>query len=307
MDDKSAIGATISGIVERIRQRGHRLQLRDDDRLDGKRCLITGANRGLGLAVAHAFSERGAHVIAACRSAAPAVSDSSVSLDLGDLDSVQQLPDAVGDVDVLILNAGVVPREARRTRHGFDESFQVNFLGNVLLVDALANNFADGGRIVLVGSESHRSAPPIAWSTFGEFQPWGITDAVEQYGISKLLLQTYAAELARRSAGTLQVHSLCPGAVHTDIGREAPGWAKPALELAMRAFFKAPQEAAIPVVYLACARAIDGQTGVYLHALRRRDPSPLALDRAHGARLWRRSHELLKDVGYACRGETLGN
>lgn len=317
---ESALGATIGGIVDRIRDRNVQLALEDRDRLDDRTVLVTGANRGLGLAIAIDVARRGATVILACRSGlADAIREvkrasrseavEGLALDLGDLASVERAAEELRDrgrsLDVAILNAGIVPREARRTKDGFDESFQVNFLANVLLVGRLLERgllrSAIGGRprVVVVSSESHRSAPPIEWSTLGEFRAWGMRDAVAQYGMGKLLLQTWTEELARRVGGDVEVHSMCPGAVRTDIGREAPGWAKPALALTMRAFFKAPEDAAVPVVYLAAAREMKGENGVYLHVKKRRHASDLARDPANGARLWERAREILSKAGHA--------
>lgn len=315
---ESAIGATIGGIVDRVRDRNARLGLDDGDRLDGKNVLVTGANRGLGLAVATALGRRGARLRLACRSG---IDDAvrrvgrdagrddvrGLALDLSDLASVERAVDELArqgeGLDVVVLNAGIVPREGRKTKDGFDESFQVNFLSNVLFVGRLLEHGlvrASGRRprIVVVSSESHRSAPPIDWSGLGRFRPWGMRDAVAQYGIGKLLLQTWSEELARRTAADVDVHSMCPGAVRTDIGREAPEWAKPLLALTMRAFFKAPEDAAEPVVYLAAAREIEGEHGIYLHVKRRRDASDLARDPASGARLWDRARQILAEAGH---------
>ena len=302
--------ATLGGAVDRVRNRKHALELGDEDRLDGKTALVTGANRGLGLAVATELGRRGAHVILACRGAPPHLAGSSepLSLDLADLGSVEKAALALGrrvperKIDVVILNAGIVPREARRTCDGFDESFQVNFLANVLfarlLVERGLMSSAPSTRMVFVSSESHRSARPIEWDRLGAFRPWGMREAVAQYGVAKLLLQTFTEELARRAKDSLAVHSLCPGAVRTDIGREAPRWARPMLALTMRAFFKDPKVAALPVVYLAASRALDGETGVYLHAQRRRDASDEARNLENGKRLWECSERLLSDAGH---------
>jgi NAD(P)-dependent dehydrogenase (short-subunit alcohol dehydrogenase family) len=362
-----ALVATLGGIVDRIRDRAPALPLTEGDRLDGRTCLVTGANRGLGLAVAIDLVRRGGHVVLACRSGIPEVMDvvrrhataaasgtsagtgtsgigtsgigtsgigtvEAVGLDLADLASVEKLVDELAEdgarIDVTVLNAGIVPREARRTKDGFDESFQVNFLANVLLVRRLIERgvIAEGAvdeddarevafvpRIVAVSSESHRSAARIDWSRFGSFRAWGMRDAVAEYGHAKLLLETFVVELARRTSngamsdGAIEdarprdasVHSVCPGAVRTDIGREAPSWVKPALDATMRAFFQEPDQAALPVVYLAAARGLEGRTGVYLHAQRAKPRSDEACDRASGRRIWEESERLLATAGHA--------
>ncbi len=315
--------ATLSGIWDRVRDRGLSLDLDELDRLEGRTCLVTGANRGLGLAVAAELARRGGRLVLACRSGTAAAIEhvregaarratvEGLSIDLGDLASVERavetLEGAGIKLDVLVLNAGIVPARARSTRDGFDESFQVNVLSNVLFVRRAWERglFARGAphrpRIVVVSSESHRTAPAVDWSALGEYRAWGMREAVEQYGYAKLLLQTFTAELERRIGEAASVHSLCPGAVRTDIGREAPGWAKPALDWTMRAFFKDPREGAEPVVYLAAARAIEGRTGIYLHVKRSRPPSAAATDPIAGARIWSETERLLAARGHALR------
>lgn len=328
------LAAIAGGIADRVRDRtAAPLALDDRDRLEGRACLVTGANRGLGLAIAIALARRGGHVILACRSGIPEAMDEvrraaasgkestpgtveGIHLDLGDLDRIERFVDELAEdgtaLDVTVLNAGVVPREARRTKHGLDEQFQVNFLANVLLVRRLLERGVIGSRssdpddddrsggkprIVLVSSEAHRSAAPIEWHALGAFRSWGMREAVKEYGRSKLLLETWAAELARRTPQA-SVHTVCPGAVATGIGREAPEWARPALEVTMKAFFKRPEVGAEPVVYLCASRAIEGETGIYLHANRRKDRSDDARSPDNGRRLWHETERILASAGY---------
>lgn len=320
-----AVKATVAGIVDRLTGKGPALPLSDADRLDGKTALVTGANRGLGKAVAVDLARRGARVLVACRSGLPeaahevtAAAGAGVAvgepIDLSDLDDVARFCDRLRDrgerIDVAVLNAGVVPARARRTKQGFEEMFAVNYLANVLLVRRL---LADGtipnatvargeaadppARIVFVSSESHRSAPPVDPATLGRFEDYDMRGSVGAYGRSKLLLETFAAELARRLAPNgrvdVAVLSLCPGAVRTGIAREAPWWAKPLLGVAMQVFFRPPEVAARPVVYLAGGRAMEGRTGVYLHVAEEKPAADAARDPDLGRRLWDASDGLL--------------
>lgn len=91
----------------------------DPFRLDGKRALVTGANTGIGQAVAISLAERGAHVLAAGRSsAADTVSMIETAggraeefrLDLADPEAAAEHLDAAGDLDILVNNAGIIRR-----------------------------------------------------------------------------------------------------------------------------------------------------------------------------------------------------
>ncbi len=68
---------------------------------------------------------------------------------------------------------------------------------------------------------------------------------------------------------------------------------KPLLDPVMGAFFRSPEEAMDPVLYLALAPDIAGDTGWYLHLMKRKLPSPAALDPANGLRLWEQAEARL--------------
>lgn len=299
------IGATLVAVRDRLRPTPPRA-LAADERLDGKTVLVTGINRGLGRAVAQRLAGLGARVIGAVRG------DASETLraieaaggraearpvDLADLETVHALADGLrGErIDRVALNAGVVPSRGRRTPQGLELQLSVNYLANVLLVDRL---LADGtlteGRVIAVASESHRSPDEVDLARFGAFQHYGLTGVMKQYGFTKLLLTSWALELARR-APAVQSFALCPGPVSTGIAREAPAWSRPLLDPIMRTF-ASPEEAARPIVYLAASHELDGRTGVYLHRWQEKLPSELARDPALGARIWEASHELLARV-----------
>ena len=231
-------------------------------------------------------------------------------MDLADLDSVARLCDGLKSsarwIDIAVLNAGLIPRRARRTPQGYDAMFAVHFLANRMLVgrlleDGLIRPCVQGEeapRIVFVGSEAHRSAGPIDFDRFGAFVDYGLRDSLKHYALSKLHLCTYAQELSRRLNPTgetrVAVHSLCPGPVATGIAREAPVFLRPVIYPLMRLFCLSPRRAAGPVVYLCCAWETGRRSGAYLHVMRETRPSPLAMDEDAGARLWQASEALLK-------------
>lgn len=311
---RNPISAALAGAIATRTQHERTVALSDEDRVDGKLALVTGANRGLGKAIASQLAQRGARVIMACRSGIPEAgadvareSGSSaietLPVDLGNLHSVVSMTESLArskrTLDLIVLNAGVVPSNARPTAQGFELMFGVNFLANVLLVERL---LALGvihpqrdrpPRLVFVSSETHRDVGSVDFRSLGRFTPYDAMGSMKVYGYSKLLLEVYAADLARRLGQKASVHSLCPGAVDTDIAREAPEWVKPVLAVVMKKFSRAPHEAAKPVMYLCCAREIEGCTGRYLHGMVEKKPAGQTRDTATGRRLLRDSQRLI--------------
>ena len=135
--------------------------------VSGKRVVITGASRGLGALLAHAFSDAGASVALVARTerdlktVAAALPGSSLVLsgDVTDEDFNEAVADTAlaewGGVDAWICNAGISPIVAgpRETslsvwRHVLD----VNLTGAFLGARAGARVMGDGGRLIFTGS-----------------------------------------------------------------------------------------------------------------------------------------------------------
>ena len=316
--------AVSTAVIDRLSQRETIAPVPESVRIDGKVCLVTGSNSGLGKAVAIDLAKRGGRVLMACRSGHPGAGEEvkrmsgsddveMLKVDLADLESVHGLCDALKDrgqrLDITVLNAGLMPRSARRSPQGYELMFAVHFLANRILIDRLLTDGMihpstcpeERPRIVIVASEAHRSAGPIDFENFGAFTDYGLKDGLKYYAASKLRLCTFAQELSRRlnEDGEMQVavNSLCPGPVNSNIAREAPAFLKPLLYPVMRLLFATPEKAAKPVIYLCCAQEMGRRSGVYLHLMRERQASALAMDEAAGERLWRVSEALLQTHG----------
>ena len=313
--------AMTKAVVDRFTQRRTLRAVPESVRIDGRVCLVTGANSGLGKAVAIDLAKRGGHVLMACRGGHPQAGEDvrrasgshaveMLRVDLADLDSVHALADEIGRrrgrVDIAVLNAGVMPRDARRTPQGYELMFTVHFLANRQLIDRLlgdgvirpSSRPGQTPRIVLVSSEMHRTAGPIDFDDFGAFVDYGLKDGLKYYGSSKLHLCTYAQELSRRlnpdSRVRASVTSLCPGAIHSNLTREAPAFLKPLIHPVTRLLFATPEKAAAPVTYACCNEEMGRRSGVYLHLMQEKEPSALAMDEAAGATLWEESEVLLE-------------
>lgn len=318
---RSGIAGAVSGaIADRMSQRSTLRPVPESVRIDGKVCMVTGANSGLGKAVAVELARRGGRVLMACRGGHPDAGEEvkrlsgsaeveMLQVDLADLRSVHALCDGLKRegrrVDIAVLNAGVMPLNALRSAQGYELMFAVHFLANRQLIDRLLSDdtirptdrAGETPRIVFVASEMHRSAGPIHFGALGAFSDYNLKGGLKHYGSSKLLLCTYAQELSRRlnPGGKIRVAvtSLCPGAVNSNLAREAPAFLRPVLYPVMRLFFAAPGKAAAPVTHACCTEDMGRRSGVYLHLMQEKRPSALAMDEAAGARLWRESAALL--------------
>ena len=111
---------------------------------------------------------------------------------------------------------------------------------------------------MFVSSETHRDVGSVDFHSLGRFTPYDAMGSMKVYGYSKLLLEVYAADLARRLGKGASVHSLCPGAVDTDIAREAPDWVKPVLGAVMKTVLSRPprgrQAGDVPVLRAGAGR-----------------------------------------------------
>ncbi len=139
-------------------------------KLDGKVAVVTGANTGLGQAMAIALAEAGANVALVGRSAPDETEQKIAKLgretavvmaDLGDMSAVQTVIDkaesALGPVDILVNNAGIIRREEALDfgEKDWDEVLSVNLKVPFFLAQAAARSMvsrAAGGKIINVAS-----------------------------------------------------------------------------------------------------------------------------------------------------------
>ena len=128
---------------------------------DTRTVLVTGANRGIGLALARACAARGDRVIGTARrtdeaSDLAAVADRVLPLDVTDDASVAELAAALADekLDLLITNAGILVDDGFATVDAADVLAQMdaNAVGPLRVTQALRDRLAGGARVVCVSS-----------------------------------------------------------------------------------------------------------------------------------------------------------
>jgi NAD(P)-dependent dehydrogenase (short-subunit alcohol dehydrogenase family) len=179
--------------------------------------LVTGANRGIGLALVRALHKRGVHVIAACRSASSALSALGVEVvtacDVSTEEGVNALASAVADrrVDLLINNAGILLWGDSLDTLKLEDirrQFEVNALGPLRVTARLRGNLPKGGKVALITSR------------MGSIDDNG-SGGVYGYRMSKAALnmagKSLAVDLKPRGVAVAILH---PGMVRTEmIGR----------------------------------------------------------------------------------------
>lgn len=326
---KNPIEATLTGIKDIFRKQTLAKRLTNQDRLDGKTCLVTGANSGLGYAIAVDLAKRGARVIMACRRQIPEAGESvkkesgsdnveMLKVELGDLNSIQAFCDEIKQqgitLDVLILNAGVTPPKSRLTPQGLDEMFMVNYLSNFIMINCLLkqgsipnNTFNKNGkknsnflpRILFISSDSHQGASAIDFEVFGKYEEYGVQKAINNYSYFKLVMNTYATELSRRLSSDkvdVSVNIMCPGPVNTNIIKEAPFVLRVILRGIFTVFFQTPKKATKPVSYLVSSSDWEGKTNEYLHMFRHKKMDEKCYDEQAGKKLWEESERVWKTI-----------
>jgi len=179
-----------------------------------------------------------------------------------------------------------VNKKRELTVDGIEKTFAVNHLGYFLLTNLLLDLLKRSApaRVVTVASIGHRRGT-LDFDDLG-FERDGYW-IMKAYTRSKLANVLFAAELARRLAGTgVTSNSLHPGSVATNIWSGAPVWAKPLIQILYRPFFLSPEKGGSFIVQLAADPKLEGVTGKYFETGKMVAPAPLAQDEALARRLW---------------------
>jgi NAD(P)-dependent dehydrogenase (short-subunit alcohol dehydrogenase family) len=123
--------------------------------------VVTGANRGIGLALVQALRQRGQQVVAACRSKSPDLVASGAEVvdrvDVSRADGVARLAEVVGKepVTLLINNAGILVWGDDLASPKWEEigrQFEVNAVGALRVTHALLANFARSSKVAFITS-----------------------------------------------------------------------------------------------------------------------------------------------------------
>ena len=204
----------------------------------GRTAVVTGANSGLGLVTARGLARAGASVVLACRdvrkgeaaaaeigAAVPGARLEVAELDLSSLASVRRFAAAlgVGELALLINNAGIMMTPQQQTGDGFELQFGTNHLGHFALTGLLLERLgrAGGARVVTLSSLEHKSGH----IHFDDLQLVHGYAPRKAYRQSKLANAVFGLELDRRlrAAGSPVVSVLAhPGYTATNLQSTGP-------------------------------------------------------------------------------------
>ena len=175
--------------------------------------VVTGANRGIGLALVQKLCLRGAMVVAVCRHTSPALHALGVRVESGIDVAVPQSWAALAsrldqdEIELLVHNAGIGRFESleRVTPEDAMAQFQVNAMAPLFLTRALLPRMRPGAKVALVSSRMGSIGDNGSGGFYG-------------YRMSKAALNAAGVSLAHdlKPAG-IAVVILHPGAVRTDM------------------------------------------------------------------------------------------
>jgi NAD(P)-dependent dehydrogenase (short-subunit alcohol dehydrogenase family) len=240
--------------------------------LSGRRCLVTGANSGIGYETALALADLGAEVVLLCRNrergeqVAEQIREQTGNsrifleiLDVSDFGSIRAAAARLCSepVDVLVHNAGVLPDERVETDDGLELTLATNVVGPFLLTNLLRSNLekSPDGRVIWVSSGGmYTRRLNLGDPNWTEREYDGVIAYAETKRAQVVLSELWAEALRGSSVSVSAMH---------------PGWADtPSVQHSLPRFhriakhiLRTPAEGADTVVWLAASPRARQSTG----------------------------------------------
>jgi retinol dehydrogenase-12 len=275
--------------------------------MQGKICIVTGANSGIGKVTAAELAAAGAKVVMVCRNAergSAALEELRARRPSGELELMQadvssrrsaedfaiRFKAKHDHLDVLVNNAGIYAPKRRLTPDGHESMFAVNHLGYFIMAQLLADSLAaaPAGRIVNVASQAHRAGR----IDFDNLQGEKRFRAFKQYGNTKLANVHFTYALARRLDGSrVTANCLHPGSVASGFAQDEPSALGRLVRFGSFVLIS-PERGARTSVYLATSPEVEGVSGRYFVRCRLRRSSKRSYDDATAEKLWTLSEEM---------------
>jgi NAD(P)-dependent dehydrogenase (short-subunit alcohol dehydrogenase family) len=273
--------------------------------MSGKICIVTGANSGIGKETALGLAQMGARVIMVCRSAEKGKAaleeirresgSSQVDLLIADMSSqasvralAEQIQRKYSRLDVLVNNAGGAALARTLSADGIEMTLATNHLGAALLTLLLLDllKASAPSRIVNVSS-SEAQAARLDTNDL-QFERWKY-HGIAAYRQSKLLMNAFTFELARRLAGTgVTANCLHPGAVATNIWNSdlLPPLIGKLIVAVVKPFMLNSKQGAAVSLYLATSPEVAQVSGEYFVKSKPAKSNPLSREPKLMAEVW---------------------
>lgn len=279
--------------------------------MEGKNCIVTGGNSGIGFETALALANSGANVLivsrnqekaeAAVKSIKAKSQNNNVDYILADLSSQKSIRDATkyilrefDKIDVLVNNAGTWFSKLVLTEDGVERQFAVNHLAYFLLTHELlgALQKSDDGRIICVGSDSHFHGK----INFDDLSLGKKYHGIKAYAQSKMANVMFVYELDKllkeREIDNISINCVQPGLVKTDIGLKHTISLHGIAWRIRRMGGVTPAKGAETSIYLASSEEAKGQSGKYWDKCQPKPSSKRSYIQEDVSRLW----DICKDL-----------
>jgi len=273
-------------------------------------CLITGADSGIGKAVAKLLAQLDITLLLVSRNHVrgeravkeiEADCNADLFLFIADLSSqesirnlVKKIKEKFKRIDVLINNAGAKFSKRYLTVDGIEATFAVNYLSRFLLTNLLLDLLKESeqGRIINVSGEFHRKGK-INFDDLNLKENYSASTASAQSKLADILFTYSLAEKLKNT--NITANCMHPGSVATNIIYSDPdaGAGIKSLYAVSSLFLSKPEKGAETVIYLATTQNVSSITGKYFINKKTVESSPLSYDKELGSKLWEVSENLI--------------
>ena len=281
-----------------------------------KNVLITGITSGIGTEIAIGMAKNNYIINLVARSLESgnkikdniikSTNNDKINVYKCDLSLQSEIREFVSDfkqnnngLDILINNAGILPKDRIMTKEGIELQFAVNyiapFLLSRLLLDLLKTSAPS--RIVNTSSTAHYSGN-LNSNDFQKLNKKYTMRGWRAYFDTKLAMTIDTLEFAKTLEGTgVTCNAIHPGLVNTNLGRHMTTRFMKPFNIILGMFILSAKDGAAPIIKAACSNEFDQITGKFYHRFKERKPSKNVFDNDLNLKLLKYTENITNIVG----------